>query len=187
MTVKVLYIASSPRSGSTILERVLGQIPGFVATGELRYLWERGLIESQLCGCGQLAPRCDFWRQCLAEWRRQIPEPFSPEHVDDLLKRIMHLRHTYQQRLPVALRSGSYPSHELQAFSTLMAALFQAIARTSGANLIIDSSKLVSYGSLLLNVPGIEMHVLHLVRDSPAVVYTQKRVRERHDIPGQTV
>ena len=42
--VRVLYIAGSGRSGSTILDRTLGQVDGFFSAGELCNLWGRGLL-----------------------------------------------------------------------------------------------------------------------------------------------
>src|SRR5205823_1051409 len=48
---KVLYIAGPGRSGSTVLDQVLGELPGFVSTGELQALWQRGLVERRPCGC----------------------------------------------------------------------------------------------------------------------------------------
>src|SRR6266498_4080255 len=65
-TLKVLYIAGAGRSGSTLLDGVLGQLDGFFAAGELRYLWERGLQESRLCGCGVAVRDCPTWRAVLA-------------------------------------------------------------------------------------------------------------------------
>src|SRR5438105_268964 len=49
------------RSGSTLVERILGQLPGFCSAGEIVFLWQRGLIDGQLCGCGAPVPECDFW------------------------------------------------------------------------------------------------------------------------------
>ena len=46
--LRVLYVGSWSRSGSTLLDLMLGQVPGFVSVGELRFLWQRGLIERQL-------------------------------------------------------------------------------------------------------------------------------------------
>ena len=43
----VLYVAGAGRSGSTLLDNLLGQIPGFFSAGELRYVWERGLIDGR--------------------------------------------------------------------------------------------------------------------------------------------
>ena len=45
--VKVLFIAGNGRSGSTILDVILGQLEGFFAVGELRRIWgsERDILE----------------------------------------------------------------------------------------------------------------------------------------------
>ena len=48
--VKVAFVSSWSRSGSTLLDLLLGRLPGFWSAGEIRYLWDRGLLEDQLCG-----------------------------------------------------------------------------------------------------------------------------------------
>src|SRR5438105_15565281 len=57
----VLFIGGEGRSGSTLLDRMLGQLPGFFSTGELREVWNRGLIENLDCGCGLSFRSCSFW------------------------------------------------------------------------------------------------------------------------------
>jgi hypothetical protein len=39
----VLFVVGSGRSGSTLLDILLGQIPGFFSTGELHSLWWAGI------------------------------------------------------------------------------------------------------------------------------------------------
>ena len=56
----VIYIAGSGRSGSTILERVLGAMPGFVNVGELIDLARRSR-DDERCGCGLAFNSCPFW------------------------------------------------------------------------------------------------------------------------------
>ena len=47
MSVKVLYVTAWRRSGSTILDDVLGQLDGCFSTGELHYLWERSVLQGR--------------------------------------------------------------------------------------------------------------------------------------------
>ena len=61
----MVYIAGSGRSGSTILDNILGQIGGWASAGELRFLWERGVLGDRLCGCGERFSVCPFWTQVL--------------------------------------------------------------------------------------------------------------------------
>ena len=57
----VIYIAGSGRSGSTLLERVLGGMPGAVNVGELIDLFRRTAPLGERCGCGLAFPDCPFW------------------------------------------------------------------------------------------------------------------------------
>ena len=61
MPTVVLYIAGTGRSGSTLLASILGEVEGVFAAGEVRYLWQRGLAERRLCGCGVPVRDCPVW------------------------------------------------------------------------------------------------------------------------------
>ena len=57
----VLFIVGASRSGSTLLERLLNELPGVMSVGELQRVWRRGFVENQLCSCGQPFHDCPFW------------------------------------------------------------------------------------------------------------------------------
>ena len=61
-------------------------------------------------------------------------------------------------------------------------ALYQAIRKISGCELIIDSSKNPAYGFILANIPQIDLFTLHLIRDSRAVAYSWRREKSRPEI-----
>ena len=61
--VPVLFIGGLGRSGSTLVDRVLGQTPGVCSVGELVFLWERGLLANERCGCGEPFDGCPFWKE----------------------------------------------------------------------------------------------------------------------------
>ena len=64
--VRVLYFAGSGRSGTTVMNTILGQVPGCFAAGELRYLWHRGVVEDHRCACGEPFHSCPVWSQVMA-------------------------------------------------------------------------------------------------------------------------
>jgi hypothetical protein len=171
-TVRVLYIAGSVRSGSTVLERILDQVPGFFSGGELGQVWNRGLRENWLCGCG--AP----FREC-ATWRAILEEAFGdPDAVDsrqmfESLKAAIRIR-----RLPRVLlssRTGLPAIPRQDVFAANLLSLYRAIATVTGASIIVDSSKLSGYGHVLGQIPGIELSAVHLVRDPRAVAFSRTR------------
>ena len=60
--VPVLFIAGFGRSGSTLLDRLLGSTPGVHSGGELAAIWTHGLVDDRLCSCGAPFSGCPFWR-----------------------------------------------------------------------------------------------------------------------------
>lgn len=170
-STQVLYIGSWSRSGSTLLDLILGQIPGFVSVGELRYLWERGLTEGQLCGCGRPVPECTFWGSVLEEAFGGAAQVHAHEVLSlwrrvDGLGRIPALLAPWR---PAALRE------DLRAFREVLARVYRAVASVSGASTVVDSSKYAAHGLVVAGTPDLDLLVLHLVRDSRAVAYSWLR------------
>ncbi len=62
--------------------------------------------------------------------------------------------------------------------------LYQAIRESTGCRVLVDSSKLPSYGALLETLPGVELYVLHLVRDPRATAWSWLRRKRLTDTPA---
>jgi Sulfotransferase family len=173
---KVIYIGGWGRSGSTLVDRVLGQIPGIVSLGELREVWQRGWVENRPCGCGEAFSDCPFWtsvgRVAFGGW-------------DALDRReVLHLRYSLDRPWAVPLLAASGGSglmrRPLDRYAEILERLYGAIRQVSGSDVVVDSSKLPSHAMILRRVPGIELSLVHLVRDSRGVAYSwQKHVENR--------
>jgi hypothetical protein len=170
--LKVLFIGGYGRSGSTLLDRVLGQVPGFLSVGELRHVFQEGFVENRRCGCGEPFLECDFWR---AVTRRAFGELSARE-----VEAIAALKERVDQwwLLPLlGRRIGTRARRrDLDHYRRILRRLYGAIAAESGAAVLIDSSKDVSHGYALRGLDGyLDLHVLHLVRDSRAVAWSWQR------------
>jgi hypothetical protein len=179
--VQVLYIAGSVRSGSTVLDKVLGELEGFFAAGEIAYVWERGLLENWLCGCGARFRDCPVWTAVL---RAAFGEPLGvePREMMALQRRATRIR-----RVPNVLRAsrrGAPESLGLGSLPANLGRLYRAIRDTTGSRVIVDSSKVPAYGYVLGSLPGIDLRVVHLVRDSRAVAYSWMRQKAQPDRGG---
>jgi len=177
--VRVVYIAAHNRSGSTLLDRLLGQLEGYVSVGELRHIWGRGLASNQGCGCGKPFRECEFWTDVLAAAFGTVDEARARD-IMRLARSVASARTIPQLAWP-RLRSRSYADRFGELASTLRP-LYEAIQRVSGASIIVDSSKSPSYALLLAQLPFLEVHVVHLVRDSRAVAYSQQRAKRKPEI-----
>lgn len=173
--VRVLFIAGLGRSGSTLLNRLLGQVPGCISVGELKHIWYRGFIENQLCSCHVSFRDCSFWN---AVWRQLIEAipGFDAQQVFALSKTVERIRYIPLMIWPV---SSSEFASRLKAYGHVLHQLYSSILDISGSQVAVDSSKDPSYAFLLATMPGIEMHLVHLVRDSRGVAYswTKKKLR----------
>ena len=58
---RVLFIGGLGRSGTTLLERLVSELPGVCGLGEVVHLWERALRDDERCGCGRAFSQCPFW------------------------------------------------------------------------------------------------------------------------------
>ncbi len=177
---KVLYIGGTGRSGSTLLSRLFGELPGFFAAGELRYLWREGLGEDRLCGCGLRFSVCDFWSavgvKAFNGWDQIDP------------RRVAHLEASSarQRHLPLLLAPRLSPSFERtrDEFEHVLERLYGAIAEVSDARVIVDSSKDPAYALMLRATLGKDLMVAHLVRDSRAVAFSWSQQKPALDREG---
>jgi hypothetical protein len=177
--VTVLYIAAHSRSGSTLLDRMLGQIEGFTSLGEVRHLWQRGVVGGQRCGCGAPFPECPFWHAVLDSAFGGMDRARGLEIATQLreVDRIWRLG-----RLGRARHSGHIASPTLRAILEVLNRLYTEVQRVGGSRVIVDSSKMPGYGFLLSLVPGIRLHLVHLVRDSRGVAYSRLRRNSRGEL-----
>jgi hypothetical protein len=171
----VLYIGGLGRSGSTLLDLMLGEVPGLFPVGELRFVWERGLIANELCGCGAQFRECPFWTavgiEAFGGW-----DVIDPDELVDLERTVD--RHRFLPYILFPFVRSTF-ARRLHRYSSILASLYRAIGRVSGAGVVVDSTKDPPYAFLLRKVPGLHLCVVHLVRDSRGVAYSwTKRIKK---------
>ena len=175
--VRVLYVGGLGRSGSTLIERLIGQVPGACAVGELVHLWERGVRDDERCGCGEPFSQCPFWelvgKAAFGGW----------DEID--LSRVGALRARVDRNrfIPALARRRLRPStrRRLTEYTSYYARVYAAVAQVSGCDLVVDSSKHASLAFCLREAPDVDLRVLHLVRDPRAVAYSWSRQVRRPD------
>lgn len=182
-SVKVLYVGGYARSGSTLIGRVLSEPQDMVCVGETRFLWSRGLINNVDCGCGQPFRSCPFWGavgdEAFGGWDR-----INAEHLTEV-DRVTNLPQALPFHWAPWLRPGM--SEKIREYVDYLASLYAAIARVSGAKMIIETSKDPTFACLLRRIPRSDVRVVHLVRDSRAVAYSWTRRRKMPSPIGEQV
>ena len=172
---RVVYVGGFGRSGSTLLDRVLAQIGGCVAVGELVHLPQRGLLDDERCGCGVAFSACPFW----SEVGVAAFGPAGWASVDAEAIRRQQAALDRNRRIPaMVLPRWGRGSAETEELGAWFGRVYAAVADVSGASVVVDSSKHASTAFLLRRAPGLDLRVVHLVRDSRGVAYSwSKRVQ----------
>ncbi len=166
-TPVVTYIAGSGRSGSTLLERALGAMPGFVNVGELIDLFRRVVQGDERCGCGLSFFECPFWtgvgKLAFGGW--DTPPAVELARLQPKVARQRHL-----PRLLSPVRSAGF-ARDVRRYQHLYADLYRAILDQSDASVVVDASKWPAQ-ALALRCDDIDLRVIHLVRDVRGVAYS---------------
>jgi hypothetical protein len=176
--LRVLYLGGIGRSGSTLLERMLGELPGACSLGEVVHMWDRGVRNDQKCGCGARFSECPFWQavgeRAFGGWQHvSVPRHF------ELRARVDDVRRT--PRLLFGAFGRSFRG-DLQEYAEGYRAVYEAAREVSGAEIIVDSSKVTSLVYCLRRLPDFDLRLLHLIRDSRAVAYSWTKVVRRPEV-----
>lgn len=175
----LVYLGGSGRSGSTLLERLLGAIPGVATLGEVVHLPSRGLVDGQPCSCGHPLAQCPFWGEVgrfgFGGW----------DQVDGRGWQALQHRVDRNRHLPaLAVPTGAAFRRDLADHANRLARLYRAAAQVSGASVLVDSSKHASTAFALRHLPGIDVHYVHIVRDSRGVAYSWTKEVARPEADG---
>lgn len=167
--VKVAYIAGWGRSGSTLLDSVLGQTSGFFSGGELFRLWDYGLQRGGICGCGELLTECPVWTAIYQTAFGGL-DKLDPQMLVD-----WHTQNVKTSSIPTVRNTLQTIENSQNPVLFLLDAFYCSIAETTDSAVIIDSSKHPMYGALLTLLPSVDVYLIHLVRHPNAVVFSWKR------------
>jgi hypothetical protein len=162
----LVYVAGYGRSGSTLIDSVLGNHPGVFGGGELTCLFQQWM-ENGTCSCGTSITTCAFWTQVFDRVFQAVPE------LD------------CEKAAALTLRTESLTGNrrDVAAYIRLWRATFEAISAVSGRRVIVDSSKSCRLAQfrlpLLARRPGLPVRGIHLVRDPRGVMWSARRGSNR--------
>lgn len=169
--MKVLYIGGTGRTGSTLLDRILGSAPGWFSGGELAFLWRHGLVGGGLCACGSELNDCEVWAPVLALVDQE--SPIDAQRMVDLRRRFWSIH------LPLMAVPGETNRRldALEEFPSVVEKLYNAVGEVTDCGVFVDSSKEPHYSMILRERTDLDIRFLHLVRDPRAIGQSWSRRR----------
>jgi len=172
-SMQILYIGSAGRSGSTLLEMILGNLPGMFSVGEILDFWEFLDWGNKRCGCGELLSECSFWTK--VKDQLEINENFSLSYLVKLKQKLDRTRNL--ALLPMLRYIFQKEFNDLVSNTSN---LYQIVSELTEGKVIVDSSKTPSHLYLLSQIPNADIRVLHLIRD-PRGVATSWKMHTKND------
>lgn len=166
----VLFIGGMPRSGSTLLDLLLGQLPGYCDVGELYYLWTSGVVRNELCSCAVPFRDCEFWqrvaKQAFGGW-----DQVDVFRVLELQRRV----DTTAGLLRASVTRSRRYERDVAEYLSYLEPLYRAVADADGADVVVDSTKRPSTAYLLARSQRLDLRLVHLLRDPRGVVNAWRR------------
>ena len=164
MKKKIIYIMGHARSGSTILNIVLGNLPGVFAAGEVSNFTVSDMDAEEYCSCKAKVADCDFW----SEVRKSVLQEYEAEPSDFIS--VTSEVQNWRNSIPI----GSTDSKALarQRYSALASWHYRAIFKRSQSEWLVDASKCPLRVHCLINADEFDFYVIHVVRDPRAVCHS---------------
>lgn len=175
----VLYVAGAGRSGSTLVDRVIGSHPRALSLNEVNRVWARGVLADDVCGCGEPFRSCPFWREVFREafggWDEDRARRMA--ELQGEIERTRHFPRAWLARLTGGLGRGDY-----RTYRESLTRLYFAVRDVSGRRVLVDSSKRPTIPLIMSAAEEIDLRVVHLVRDARGSVHSAVK-RRKYD-PG---
>jgi hypothetical protein len=145
-------------------------------------MWQRGIREGERCGCGEPFPACPFWQRvgttAFGGWDRVDVDRVARLRASVDRSRFVPLLGAVPLRRKFLPGLGEYVAYYLRTYA--------AIAEVSKSEVVIDSSKHASLAYCLRSDPGLDLRIVHVIRDSRAVAYSWSRIVPRPETATET-
>lgn len=177
---RIAFLGGFGRSGSTLLERMLAEVPGVTAIGESVHLWERGLRDDERCGCGEPFSRCPHW-QAVGQAAFGGWDTLDVHQVLALKNAVDRTRYVPRLAAPAA---SAKQARAVDEYCDLYRRLYRGVAEVTGDAVLVDASKHASLAFALRRAADLDLRVLHMVRDSRGVAYSWSKTVARPETDG---
>ncbi len=192
----IIYIASEVRSGSTLLDHLLGNHPQISSIGEIRNIYSflhQGRDGSEvgwICTCGLDLDSCPVWSRTRDNYRQRTGENFGQTEIKIGYPQRARLHHFWVLlAILVPIRSWkeslykkAFQDQKIRQVGEETLNILHSFAESQGKRMIVDSSKRASqlYALLQSQRDQVRIKAVHLVRDGRAVIYSKMTRAEQY-------
>ncbi len=166
--INIVFILGTGRSGSTLLNMMLGSCQDLFSLGDF-IKFPEWVEQNRVCTCGKAISQCSFWTEVLIKSGAK-----RGNKLDNLKKQPASVFQTLLSTVKILL-SGKSLSFSIDKETLYQ--IFYATHEISEAQWLIDSSKQAWWLMELYHIPNIRLKVLHLVRDGRGYIHSKQKLR----------
>ena len=154
----VIFITSSGRSGSTLLDLMLAQHSTITSVGEI-FDYDKWMENNWSCLCKNPIRECEYWSQV----RHVLPG-----------KDQFRIGHLSKRQIRKSLLVRPSPQEAIE-YCHHIYKLYEAVLKHSESEFIVDSSKSVQQLLYLLESNLFDTNIIHLIRNGKSVVNSTRK------------
>jgi hypothetical protein len=177
MSRQIAFVLSDMRSGSTLLDQLLGAHPAVMSLGELHWLpayvtRDRSIYDPNhelVCTCGRAVADCEFWSQVALRLGRPLDSlQLRPSFTRNAMRFLERFPSTFRHRFVQRTLAGTGLVDDNLA-------LLDCLFEVSGRRCLVDSSKSTFRFRAVHDARPLQTRGLILTRDYRAVVHSKMK------------
>lgn len=168
---KIIYILGAGRSGTTLLDIVLGNGENMTSRGEINRFPKRNGYSPN---CPTDSPNYCYWENI-----KNLLKERNPQFADLSVINRLHQKFEYHSGLIKSEVAGK-DNKEYQLYASFLKELYALIFETTSQDIIVESSKYPGRILALSDILPYEIKVIYLMRDPVKVVnaFTKKNIEQ---------
>jgi len=167
--IKILYLTGYGKSGATLIGRHLGSSAQAFFVGELKYFWNRGLVKNYECTCGEKVDNCSFWKHVINEYLESFPD-IDREIISKEFREFEKIKNYFNLKKIKENKGDEAYIQFLAKYLKHNEKLYEAIAKVSGKNILVDISRIPGRLLALSFSDKFEIYPVYLMRDPRGVL-----------------
>lgn len=183
---RIIYIAGFGRSGSTILDILLGNHQDVLSLGEA-FSFFNPEVEKQRCSCGANLTQCSNWSKVYLEFVSSVKISWS--EINRIRKSVEAIRSFPKLFFGVSC-SRFRDQTDFRTYCLLTQNFFTGIHKITSCKVVVDSSKTawnaIGRPYALLKLCGLDVKIIHLIRDGRGVMWSTMRGSDPELEQGRT-
>ncbi|MCP4991174.1 MAG: sulfotransferase [Colwellia sp.] len=192
--LKIIYIASNGRSGSTLLEMMLAAHTSIETLGEIQRIFidhdnfrqeQHDIVAAQSCGCGCALKNCEFWADIIVDLKKttdynQVGLFRSKPYLQGKALRIGILNNLRKIKQNKTNPYKGNISKYNEANNSLYSKSYNRfkVLKNNSSFYMVDASKDPYRLAWLLQSQKYDIHVLHIIKECPSYVYSMIKHEE---------